>query len=304
MKNQQGQVILILVLIMTVALAIGISVVQRSLSDIATSSKVEQSSRAFSAAEAGIEKALTGDYSGVDFTAENNSMAVVSANNLIPAIPAGFNRQDPMECPPKDSKLAKEDIAQIWLADPGANLPTCAAADNCYKQNSLDVYWGDPAAAASGDQAALEVTVVNYEGGQYKSDKWYLDQISRDPDNGFDYPDQTTKGDPISCPGNIQMTYADGTVSTVYQCKKTISLLPNPILLRARMLYNSASQPFAVQAVGTCGKDCSVPPQATIMVSTGTAGQTQRKIQVCQTQKVVPPYFDYAVFSAGSINKQ
>ena len=42
-------IILILVLVMTVALAIGISVIQRSLSDISTATKVEQSSRAFSA---------------------------------------------------------------------------------------------------------------------------------------------------------------------------------------------------------------------------------------------------------------
>src|SRR3989339_1641784 len=84
MKNQQGlprrqagQVILILILVMAVALAIGISVIQRSLSDISTSSKVEQSSRAFSAAEAGIEKALRGDATAVSFP-ENNSSATVT----------------------------------------------------------------------------------------------------------------------------------------------------------------------------------------------------------------------------------
>ena len=58
MNNERGQIILVLVLVITVALAIGISVVQRSLSDISTSTKVEESSRAFSAAEAGIERAL------------------------------------------------------------------------------------------------------------------------------------------------------------------------------------------------------------------------------------------------------
>ncbi len=47
MNNQKGQLILILILVMTVALSIGLSIVQKSLVDVSTSSKVEQSSRAF-----------------------------------------------------------------------------------------------------------------------------------------------------------------------------------------------------------------------------------------------------------------
>ena len=58
MKEQKGQVILILILVMTVGLAIGLSIVQKSLVDISTASKIEQSSRAYSAAEAGVERAF------------------------------------------------------------------------------------------------------------------------------------------------------------------------------------------------------------------------------------------------------
>ena len=65
--KEKGQIILILLLVMTVALGVGLTIVQRSLTDISTSTKVEQSSRAFSAAEAGIEKALQGDISSVNF---------------------------------------------------------------------------------------------------------------------------------------------------------------------------------------------------------------------------------------------
>src|SRR3989344_8166868 len=133
MKNQQGlprrqagQVILILILVMTVALAIGISVIQRSLSDISTSSKVEQSSRAFSAAEAGIEKALRGDSSGVNFV-DTASSAQVEDSGLRPRARENF------EHPP----IGKEQVAQVWLADPN-NL------DEYYKQTALEIAWGAP----------------------------------------------------------------------------------------------------------------------------------------------------------------
>lgn len=293
--HQKGQVILILVLIMTVALAIGISVVQRSLSDVSTATKIEQSSRAFSAAEAGIEKALKGDTSAVNFAIDNNSTATISTNNVVPAVPTGFGRQDPIECPPGDSRLSKEDMAQIWLANPqsSSNPP-----EEYYKGNELDVYWGE---SGSSDKAALALTVIYYQGGAYKTNKFYFDQEqspARSPANyGFEL---------VNCPGNIEPPHSSGTKVGKYQCKKTIKPLKpgRLILLRARLLYNTnTSQPFAVQAVGTCGKDCSIPPQAKIIESTGVSGDVARTVQFCQTEKVVPAYFDYAIFSMGEINK-
>ncbi|KKQ59989.1 MAG: hypothetical protein US80_C0004G0041 [Candidatus Daviesbacteria bacterium GW2011_GWA2_38_17] len=276
MKNQQGlprrqagQVILILILVMAVALAIGISVIQRSLSDISTSSKVEQSSRAFSAAEAGIEKALRNDTSNTVFT---DSRATVSNSGSLPL--AGQALEYPL--------LGKEEVAQVWLADPNANLPNCTGY-TCYTQTSLGVYWGN----SSTDKAALELTIVYYAGGSYQSKKWYLDQIARTPANNFD-----TSAD---CGGFLIGVNA-------YRCKKTLSFTAQEaaglMLLRARLLYNSTSQPIAVAPVSG-----SLPPQAMIIESTGTAGDTQRKIRVFKLDKVVPPYFDYGIFSLGEINK-
>lgn len=273
MKNQKGQVILILILVMTVALAIGLSVIQRSLSDISTSSKVEQSSRAFSAAEAGIEKALKDDFSPANFT---DSSATVLDSGLLPA--AG----QALEYPP----LGKEEVAEIWLADPRADLPNCTGY-TCYTKTFLDVYWGNPTAS---DKAALELTLVYYDSSlnQYKSLKWYLDNDSagRIATNNFD---------PVTCSASTP----PGS-STAYQCKKTINSLPTGLmLLRARLLYNSTSQPVAIAP--TDGG--SLPPQARIIESTGVAGETQRKIRVFKLDKVVPPYFDYGIFSVGEINK-
>lgn len=286
MKKQSGQVLVLLIVIMTIALSVGLSIIQKSISDVSTASKVEQSSRAFSAAEAGIEKALQGGSGNVDFLSGNNSSANITDMGFGPAIAVAGSPQAALEYPP----LAKEDVVQVWLAD---FTSTASRPPDYYKQTSLDVYWGN----STTDRAAIELTLIYFEPNQYKTRKWYLDnnQAIRAQENGFEKV--------TTCSG-----YNIGTIS--YQCKKTITLPTESglMLLRARLLYNSTSQPFAVQAV-TCPstdtncRDYSLPPQAREIYSRGTAGETQRTVKVFREEKVVPFYFDYAIFSTGKITK-
>lgn len=280
MKNEKGQVVLILVLVMTVALAIGISVIQRSLSDVSSSSKVEQSSRAFSAAEAGIEKAIQSGASVPSQTLDNNS--ILQGVDAVP-IPAA-NRA--LEYPP----LAKEEMAQVWLAKPDdLTLP--------YAGSTLGVYWGN---ADTTENPAIEITVVYQDSSNnYQSKKYFLDQQAATRGNNFDATSLTCPSSPAI------LTSLSPTVAKTFFCQKDIDVsstsLPNLsklILLRARLLYNSTSQSFAVKP--TSG---SLPEQAKIFTATGISGQTQRKIRVFRLDKVVPPYFDFAIFSAGDINK-
>ncbi len=289
--NKDGQVLLTLILVMTVALAIGLSVVQKSLTDVSTATKVEDSQRAFSAAEAGIEKGLNGDMTTKTFTENNSQITSLEDSGSIPALPPSQTQQKPLEYPP----LAKEEVGQIWLADPDPNvvLPGCSAIDAtkhvpvCYKQSTLSVYWG----SSSSDKAALELTLIYYNGTSYVSRKWYLDQVVRTPANNFDQVQ--------NCAG-----YKPEGFTTTYQCYVLLGNLPsNLIMLRVRLLYNITSQPIAVLASGTCGRDCSLPPQYKILTSTGTAGEVQRKVKVFQSFKAIPTFFDYALFSNGEIKK-
>lgn len=281
--GEAGQVILILILVMTVALAIGLSVIQRSLSDISTSSKVEQSSRAFSAAEAGIEKALRGDPSGVNFT-DTASSAVVVDSGLLPA------EKQPLEYPP----ISKEEVAQVWLADPNT-------LGEYYKQTTLEIAWGTPNIQDPEDRPAIEVTVV-YLSGTYQSKKFYFDSNSaRAGINRF-------QDVSANCSNSLPTFTTSMGPNRVFYCRNSLTGLSSAlILLRARILYSSSSQPFAVLPFVTAScvvpSECSLPPQARIITSTGTAGETQRKVQVFQLNKVVVPYFDYAIFSVGEIRK-
>lgn len=279
----KGQVILILLLIITVALGIGLSIIQRSLSDISTATRVDQSTRAFSAAEAGVERALRGGGAGNITFGETSSKAEVLDSGLIPATAPLGGVQNILDFL---QPLSKEDIAHVWLADFTANSMPLPAF---YKPTPprIDIYWGN----STTDRAAIEVTIIYYDGVSYKSAKQFFDHRAsgRTASNNFT---------PSDCLG-----YGN------YQCKETITLPGQgsdiQTLLRARLLYNTNSQPFAVQPPldATCGRDCSLPPQARIVTSVGSSGETERKVQVFRLDKVVPFYFDYAIFSTTEITK-
>ena len=57
-QGQRGQIALVVLLVMIVMLTLGISVAQRGLFDVRLSQQEEETSRAFQAAETGVEKAL------------------------------------------------------------------------------------------------------------------------------------------------------------------------------------------------------------------------------------------------------
>lgn len=56
--KQSGQIVLITLLVLSIAATVALSLIARTTTDVTISSQVEESSRAFNAAEAGIEEAL------------------------------------------------------------------------------------------------------------------------------------------------------------------------------------------------------------------------------------------------------
>ncbi|MDP2632311.1 MAG: hypothetical protein Q8P25_01150, partial [Candidatus Curtissbacteria bacterium] len=59
MKRRSGQILILVLLVVVVALAVGLSVASRNITNIRTSTQTEQSQRAFSAAEGGVEDVLS-----------------------------------------------------------------------------------------------------------------------------------------------------------------------------------------------------------------------------------------------------
>lgn len=317
MKDQKGQVVIILLLVVVLALAIALSVIGRSVTEVSTATKAEDSSRAFSAAEAGIEKALLqspmpgvgiGGTVAIDSSAlSNQSQAQVSWNPQLP------QARTALEYPP----FGKESFAQFWLASP----VTLASYYVPTSQPTFNIYFGDSQPGTDsnyytnnpGDKPAIEVNVVYQNGSNgYAAYRQLYDSDSqRATENGW----SNNQGCLTSPASTITNDYSS---SRLFYCKITAGAYPQgvtgtttvgatsgiyPIMVRVRVLYSGLSHPVAVEPVGSCALGCSLPPQVSVFRSVGSAGDVQRRLQVFQQSSVMPQIFDYALFSAGSLNK-
>ncbi len=304
---QKGQTIIILLLVVVIALGIGLTVVGRSITEISTSTKTEESTRAFAAAEAGIERALSrnsgigqgsaGNLSLGSSDLTNQSSADVSWNPLLPDTSLA------LEYPP----FGKESFAQVWLADPIHS--TNGYPNASYNQNNFDIYFGkidDTYYAANPDQKpAIEVVVVYRDGNNFNSISNFYDSYSgtnpSSRNNSF-------SGCAALKPASI-VTNQNSNSGRIFYCQVHITGFPYnvganqyPVMARIRVLYSNISHPVALQPTG----GSSLPRQVAIFTSTGESGGAQktiRTIQVFQQKSVMPNLFNYALFSAGALNK-
>lgn len=261
MRNyQRGQILLIVVLVMTIALTIGLSIASRTITDIRTGTEQESSQRAFSAAEAGIEKALqeTTSSSG---TFPNNasyqtSIATVSGMNLL--LNNGLT-------------ILKDDAADVWLSNyPGYTNPWTG---------DVTVYWGKSSDTCTTNEltnsmAALEIVLIFGT----KS----APQLAH-------YP-----VDPCSARATVnQFESIPSGGATIegkqFAFKKTITVTSG-LLLRIIPLYASTS-------VGVRGSKV-LPSQGKVVTSVGTSETTQRKIVGIQENPKLPmQIFPFILFS-------
>lgn len=292
--NSQGQIIIALLLTMLVGLTIGLVVTQRSVTDVTTSTQNEQASRAFSAAEAGIERAISVGTSGTAVTVSevdlgNQSSARVKIIELPLANQA-------LEYP---KPVGKETIAQFWLTDPEGNFNSSPISKD------IEVYFGNKDIDLNtADTPAIETNLIYKESSEYKSARNFYDpnrirtDRTRTDNNGFSDISSNCGGFTINTSNSLDGTAADRD----FKCKVTVSISSSgkvPLLLRVRLLYGAVDQPIAVKP----GTGESLPTQAKIYTSTGKSGQSQKTIQVFKQTNVIPPFLDFALFSAGAINK-
>ncbi|MDD2823302.1 MAG: pilus assembly PilX N-terminal domain-containing protein [Candidatus Daviesbacteria bacterium] len=307
-QNSSGQVVILLLLIMVVALAIGLSTIGRSILEVSTSRKSEDSSRAFSAAEAAIERAMKanennigGTYLPVTGFSSSNNQAAGAVTGM--SIPAASNYALAW-----DEPLTKRNFAQFWLADPN-NITV-----QKYTGNSFDLYFGDPNAnyrpsppGNLDNQPAIEITVIYWDNtaGQYKSSRKYYDSfLDRD---GF-VPTPLRAGSGFSgCDHTNTTTYINDGTSKDYYCKATFTLpfinsdTVFPVVVRVRILYSELDHDVALKPETTA--EASFPKQATVYSSDGTSGEVKRTLKVTSYKNVMPFFFDYVLFSANNLTK-
>lgn len=273
--GQKGQALLIVVLVMIVVLTISLSVALKTVTNQRTSTEEENSARAFSAAEAGVEKVLK---SGQPIPtpeqfASNKAQYTVKIVGILGAdfiFNAGL-------------KVMQDEGGDLWLAD---YVPPTNPLDHGNYTNPRDssfrVYWSvdpDDCNSVTAPMAALEVIA-----------------ISR-PDPATNMPISTRSVfDPCLTRRNGNKFEAPEVGSALlgrsFKNRTRQIDVKAGLFVRIRPLY--ADSVIGIQRVG----GSQFPSQGQSIQSLGTAGQTQRKIILFKGYpKISSEFFPYILFS-------
>lgn len=265
-RSQEGQVLLISLLVLSIATTVALSLIGRSTTDVAISTQVTESSRAFSAAEAGIEEALkTGSVS--------SGAKVLTAGVTYNVTRADIGGAAGVYVFPK--KVSRGMVETLWLVNHDGSgglveIPT-------YTQPTIDVCWSSETVTP----AMIVSVAYKTAGGAYRVTKGAYDpEGARALTNKFS--------------GVTAMTGGCGAGSgTTYKQTVTLAGMDTVLMLRLAPVY--ADSVLAVNATG------AIPLQGGKLESTGTSETgVSRKIVVYQQFRASPPLLDSVIYSQGS----
>lgn len=286
-KSESGQILVLVLLIVLVAMTIGLSVASRTLTTVRNQADLTMSNRAFSAAEAGVERALLQIKQGGN----------CNANSCIPDI-AGVETQVELQDVGGQTNrafgvasLGQDDVLQADLRG--------------YTGRTVSIYWGDNGDSSQCQQSPALVASVVYQStstNEYGVLKVAEDRFcgsSRSSDNGFNSSLVTVSPNPTT-----PVTLQDESQRDSYGYSATMhlngpaSILPpgtRPVGLRVRLMY-AGSKPVAIAP--HAGQ--RLPLQGQQITSTSIAGGQQRTIKVLRTDNALPAIFDYALFNGST----
>lgn len=287
-ETKRGQIALITLLLLSVVLVVVLSVVSRSVEDVGLSSRDDQSSRALSAAEAGIEAFLASGGTNTNQQFGNGSLFNASISDY-----AGgttdylYPRQ-----------LVSGDTATFWFVEHDSdNNLTCGEEATCSAPTSVNVCWYDASATYS-KEPAIEAylfydTSGNAINGDYSgvevSTEAFDQNAARRNYNNFSTEDGGCSAfSELSYRGNFNIS------SIAPSCVGS----PGCVLaMVVRMLYTDTPS-----QIGMTSSD-ALPAQAKLVESIGKSGDATRKLEVIQPFAELPPVFMAAMFSQGEIIK-
>lgn len=150
MKSQSGQVGVLVLLISAVMLTIGITTVSRSVQEAALSQQKEDTARVFSAAETGVEQALTVP---LDFQGEQMTLTATPIPGANATIDVSIRKNRALE-----TRLPQGMTGEVQLQDASGN-PTVT---------SLNIDWSKTANCNESGTATLLLTIYSRSapGGQ------------------------------------------------------------------------------------------------------------------------------------------
>ncbi len=160
-SREKGQVLLVVVLAAVIALTVGLAAVSRTITNTKVTTEEENSQKALSAAEAGVEEVASSGISIASKTLSNASKydATTTAVSGTQVLVNG------------GSSVSKDDGADIWLS----TYPTYA---NQWSGN-LSVYWTRNDATTCTNNAAMEIVVISGNQTTPTLNRYTVDPCSR-----------------------------------------------------------------------------------------------------------------------------
>jgi len=273
MNKEKGQAALVILLLMAVASTIGLVMSRNVTTDIQMTKVQEESTRAFSAAEAGIEAELYNWRTG-----GTTAPSVEGAD--ITTVTENWGEDQTLFI---TQTVKNGSFAVIWLTDHRED-GSFNTTTRFFTGNSVNLCWEE--------EAGVEL-VLFYKNaaGVYKTQRWAFDSNAAGHDNNFDSPDI------MNCSQAAEFSNPVG---------KNIGLPGSPaipLFVVAKVYY--ANSRIAAEAVG--GDFFS--SQGIKITSTGTvvSGDDQvvsRRLRIFQTWDLPPFVFLEPLFSSGLLRTQ
>ena len=293
-KLQKGQALLIVLLSMAVVLVVVLSILARSITDVSVSSQDEDSLRAFSAAEAGVEQALI-----IGSSIDPTEIGDASYNVEVSGVAEGekeFNYPSFL--------FSGESITTWFVAHDGNNDFVCSNEKPCFKGKGINICWGKEGSAFDSEQTpALELSVFYTSVvGDYSTITIAREAVdpnfSRRLSNFFSQPDPGT----CNIAGeNYQfqkkLVFGDLNIPANV-CNQENGLQ----FMNIRSIYNT-SEANSIGIFADYPGNSVLPSQGNLIDSFGSSGDANRKIKVFEPYAKVPPIFEFAIFSLNEVCK-
>lgn len=280
---RKGQALVVVLLLLAVLVSVGLSVVSRSVTEVSLSNTEDESSRALSAAEAGVEAILNktagaaGATINVGVSADQETYSIVS----------------------KDVQVGNA----TFLSFPDLLKSGEGVTVNMVGMNpalGFDVCWGDPSVpnVPPGTQEknpALEITIFYQSGGVYRTARRVWDPQNKIAGAVYPVPPPVNN----DCP--VDKTYATSTpILPIGGTGSPFGIGASDTLLfmRLTLLHNTTIPQYVAVGSGTASV---FPSQGRISVIRGQSGQANRTINVFERTAEPLSVFDNALFAGTSI---
>lgn len=287
-RYQSGQILLVVVLIMVVALTVGLALAARMVTELRLSKQNEESQRAFQAAESGIQQTIIRQGSigtlnspirfdnnsafSTTYTAPNGSEILLN-NGLLVDQSVGA-----------DVWLSKysTDQSQLFLEPMGYDEAT-----STYNPVSITLYWGAPnqtscSSGSGGNTApAIEVSVLRgpKTNPTIMRNVFEVAGCNRIPNAKIGTAGTHTLSGGSTFRNMATLTFDAGTS------------LSHGLIMKVIPVYNSTF-------IGFRSPDMPFPAQGSVVASTGTSGDTVRKVTYFQSFPQLPlEVFPYSLLS-------